>query len=337
MSLFTTREWWGATPGANEEFGGECLAVGNLDNAADGAAKVATGSFAGLLRLYYPRQPEYRVEDLMVESMLDAPILQLDAGQFLSDSNRITLAVLHPRSIAVYSVSAVAGSKELGNQGQPSYFKLTKAFEHALERPACNFARGTFGGGYGHEQICIQSMDGVLTVVEQERILFERKLTKFLLPGPLTYCAKADLLLTYSSRMEVECYKYSTIAAGGGAGGGGGGGAGGGGGGGGSGGGSSAAAKIVADWSLIVGEEVVSIVVGRLSRGLSASSVDVLLVAAHTLIACKADTGAIRTQKRIDYAPLCATTYPSRSQEAGSADENVLIATQGGVVLESSA
>ena len=104
MSLFTVREWWGATPGASEECGDGCLAVGNLDNAADGALKVAMGSFSGMLRLYYPREPTYRVEDLMVEHQCDAPVLQLAAGQFLSDSNRVALAVLHPRALAVYSV-----------------------------------------------------------------------------------------------------------------------------------------------------------------------------------------------------------------------------------------
>ena len=190
MSLFTVREWWGATPGANEEFGGGCLAVGNLDNAADGGLKIATGSFAGLLRLYCPRGPAYRVEDLMLESMLDAPILQLAAGQVLSDTNRVALAVLHPRAIAVYSIAAVAGSKD-DPKADASYFKLAKVFEHPLERPACNLVHGAFGGTYGHEQICIQSMDGSLTVVEQERVVLEKKLGKFLLPGPLTYCAKA--------------------------------------------------------------------------------------------------------------------------------------------------
>ena len=146
----------------------------------------------------------------MLEQALGAPILQLAAGSFLSDANRVSLAVLHPRAIAVYSVSAVtsAGSPT-GGTNETSYYKLTLAWEHALEHPACNFVHGPFGGVYGHELICIQSMDGQLTVLEQDRLVFERKLGRCLLPGPLTYCAKADLLLTYASRMEMECYKYS--------------------------------------------------------------------------------------------------------------------------------
>lgn len=318
MSLFTTHEWWGATPGASEGFGCGCIAIGNLDNATDGALKVAIGSFSGVLRLYFPCHAESHVEDLMMESALDAPILQLEAGQFLSDSNRIALAVLHPRSVAVYSFIAVEAAREPNCRVGTSYFKLNKLFEHTLTRPAYNFVRGTFGGGYAHEQICVQSMDGVLTVIEQERIVLERKLGKFLLPGPLTYCAKADILLTFSSRMEVECFNCSVLASGLPSGHGGG--------------GAGAVQKITADWSLIVGEEVLSIEVGRLSRALSASSVDILLICSHMLISCK-EVGTIRAQKRIDYSPLCSTTYPSLSQQAGAAEENVLIGTQGGLVL----
>ena len=317
MSLFRMREWWGTTPGANEEFGGGCVAVGNLDNAADGTMKIATGSFSGMLRLYAPREMNFRVEDVMLESELDAPILQLAAGHLLSDANRTALAVLHPRCLAVYSVSAVAQPGSPGSNAQ--YYSLTLAYEHQLERPACNMVHGAFGGTYGHELICVQSMDGLLTVIEQDRITLERKLSRFLLPGPLTYSPKADMLLTYTSRMEVECYKYSTNVASGGSGGGGGSGSGG-------------ARKLSSDWSLIVGEEVVCIEVGRLSRALAPSATDILIIASHTLIAVK-DNGTIRTQKRIDYQPLCACTYTAGTADSGAPDQNVLIGTQGGAVL----
>lgn len=314
MSLFGGREWWGVTPGANEEFGGGSMAIGNFDNAADGAMKLATGSFAGLLRMYFPREAGFRVEDVMLEQVLDAPILQLAAGKFLSDSSRVTMAVLHPRMLAVYTISAVASQP---NGKDASYYKVTMSYEHPLDRPACNFVHGPFGGTYGHELICVQSMDGQLTVIEQDRILYERKLGRFLLPGPLTYCTKGDFFLTYASRMEVECYKYATNVAGGAAAGAE---------------GSGVARKLAPDWTLIVGEEVVSIQVGRFSRALAQSAVDILVVAAHTLVALK-ENGTIRMQKRIDYSPLCATSYPSGSSEPGAPEENVLIGTQGGVIL----
>lgn len=106
--------------------------------------------------------------------------------------------------------------------------------------------------------------------------MLERKLSKFLLPGPFAYCPVADLFVTYCSRMELEGYKYASLAAQ-------------------PQGGQvytpspsplplpaacsdlvALAAMLVhkkshADWSVIVGEEVVSIELGRLSRALPAS------------------------------------------------------------------
>ena len=46
--------------------------------------KIVTGSLHGMLRVYFPRQNEYRIEDLVLEAQLDAPILQLLAGKFVS-------------------------------------------------------------------------------------------------------------------------------------------------------------------------------------------------------------------------------------------------------------
>ena len=103
----------------------------------------------------------------MLETHLGAPILQLAVGKFMADSKHVSLAVLHPRALAVYSLSASssAGAKDA------SYCKLLKSYVHALERPASSMVHGSFGGSYGHDPICIQSMDGVLVVVDQVRQL----------------------------------------------------------------------------------------------------------------------------------------------------------------------
>lgn len=137
MSLFQAREFWSAATGTDEEFGGGCLAVANLDNDPNGLLKLATGSFGGVLRLYLPREREFKLEDLMLEQSLDRPILQLLAGRFTSDSERVALAVLHPRALTVYLVAASAtdGGKKQAAGAMPSYFTLSKMYEHPLERP----------------------------------------------------------------------------------------------------------------------------------------------------------------------------------------------------------
>ena len=51
MSLFKTRDWWSTQCGDGEDFDEACVAIGNADDAADGASKIVVGSHAGILRV----------------------------------------------------------------------------------------------------------------------------------------------------------------------------------------------------------------------------------------------------------------------------------------------
>ena len=55
-------------------------------------------------------------------------------------------------------------------------------------------------------------MDGQLSFYEREALAFQRFLPQFLLPGPLCYSSALDSIITCSSALEVECYKYQTLA-----------------------------------------------------------------------------------------------------------------------------
>ena len=44
--------------------------------------------------------------------------------------------------------------------------KLVKAYGTVLERPARNMVHGSFGGGYGHAQFCVQTMDGQFIIID---------------------------------------------------------------------------------------------------------------------------------------------------------------------------
>jgi hypothetical protein len=61
----------------------------------------------------------------------------------------IGLAVLHPRKLAVYTVSAVGSS----------YLQLSKLYEHHLEHTAANMAAGPFGGGSGATKTQLQVLN----------------------------------------------------------------------------------------------------------------------------------------------------------------------------------
>jgi|AntAceMinimDraft_5_1070358.scaffolds.fasta_scaffold30221_2 Bardet-Biedl syndrome 9 protein len=203
MSLFKTREWWTATCGTGEEFDHGCLAMGNLDEAPDGGVKIVTGSFSGLVRVHAPKDRDYKVDDLVLEMDLKVPIIQVEVGRFVSHAGKTSLAVLHPRKLAVYTLATTGGAS--------AYHQLSLEYEHRLEHTASNMVFGQFGGAPA-DIICVQSMDGQLCVFEQETLAFARYLPNFLIPGPLAYCRQMDALLTCNSCFEVECYKYQVLA-----------------------------------------------------------------------------------------------------------------------------
>ena len=100
MSLFKTREWWSKSLEniENDECGHGCLEVCNIDNDISGHMKVIVGTYSGFLSIYYPKQNSYKINDLVLETKLDQPILQLKAGYFIENQpNLLLLAILHPK------------------------------------------------------------------------------------------------------------------------------------------------------------------------------------------------------------------------------------------------
>lgn len=59
------------------------MTLGNVDNDLDGSVKVVTGSFQGVLRVHHPVKADFRIEDLLLEQDLGAPILQVSVGRFI--------------------------------------------------------------------------------------------------------------------------------------------------------------------------------------------------------------------------------------------------------------
>uniref|UniRef100_K1QAR1 Protein PTHB1 n=1 Tax=Magallana gigas TaxID=29159 RepID=K1QAR1_MAGGI len=214
MSLFKARDWWSTTVGEEEEFDLGCLCVANIDNATDELDKIIIGSYHGILRIFNPKPTKtddgwsgYKPEDVLLEASLPEPILQLEAGKFVSGTENLHLAVLHPRKIAVYKVGVTSGAVEHGR-----HFQLNMSFEHNLKRTAFNFCFGPFGGVKGRDFLCVQSMDGTVSIFEQESFSFCRFLPGALLPGPIRYMPKLDSFVTVSSTWQLECYKYQVLA-----------------------------------------------------------------------------------------------------------------------------
>lgn len=101
-------------------------------------AKIVTGNFAGALRIFRPSStpsssanpPDssasssitpisnvpYHPSHLLLQQYLDQPILQLAAGHFTTDTQLLTLAVLHPKNLVIYAVCL---------KSRPSHASLT--------------------------------------------------------------------------------------------------------------------------------------------------------------------------------------------------------------------
>uniref|UniRef100_A0A674J466 Bardet-Biedl syndrome 9 n=1 Tax=Terrapene triunguis TaxID=2587831 RepID=A0A674J466_9SAUR len=297
MSLFKARDWWSTALGEKEEFDQGCLCVADVDNSGSGQDKITVGSYMGYLRIFNPHPVKpgdgMQAEDLLLEVQLRDPILQVEVGKFVSGTELLHLAVLHCRKLCVYAVSGTLGNVEHGNQ-----YHVKLMYEHNLQRTACNMTYGPFGGVKGRDLICIQSMDGMLMLFEQESYAFGRFLPGFLLPGPLTYSSRTDSFITVSSCQQVESYKYQVLAF------------------------AtdaderqeteqqklSSGKRLVMDWVLNIGEQALDICVVSFNQ---TSSVFVL---GERNFFCLKDNGQIRFMKKLDCSPSCFLPYCSVSE-----------------------
>ncbi|XP_053323992.1 protein PTHB1 [Spea bombifrons] len=295
MSLFKARDWWSTTVGENEEFDQGCMCVSDVDNSGSGQDKIILGSHSGFLRIFSPHPLKTadggQAEDLLLEVQMRDPILQVEVGKFVSGTELIHLAILHPRKLCVYSVSGTLGNVEHGNQ-----YQIKLMYEHNLQRTACNMIYGPFGGVKGRDLICIQSMDGMLMFFEQESYAFGRYLPGFLLPGPLSYSPRTDSFVTVSSCQQVESYKYQVLAVATDA--------------------NSrketeqqmigAGKRLVADWILNIGEQALDICVVSFNQ----TAFSILILGERNFF-CLKENGQIRFMKKLDYSPSCFLPYCS--------------------------
>ncbi|XP_059177174.1 protein PTHB1-like [Physella acuta] len=294
MSLFKTRDWWSASVGEDEEFDLGCMCIGNIDNSTHGYDKVVIGSYQGVLRIYNPNPNSSTngvssAEDLVLEQAFKQPILQVEIGKFSSASEVLKLAVLHPRKIAVYNTTEISGTVEHGSQ-----YQFSLLYEHTLQRTAFNFCYGPFGGVKGKDFLCVQSMDGTVSIFEQESFAFSRFLPGALVPGPIKYLPRLDSFLTASSAWRLESYRYQVLAVA-----------------------SDTAGKdetqnvksgkkVAVDWSYNIGEQAIDICYMEYS-GMAPS----ILVLGERTIFCLTDNGMLKFAKKLEYDPSCLLPYAS--------------------------
>jgi Bardet-Biedl syndrome 9 protein len=283
--------------------------------------KIITGSFSGIIRIFKPHRSKYQAIDLLLEQQVDGPVIQIEIGKFIPGSQDNAMAILMPRKLCVYSIyseqvsnsrinnaESIARDENSSSNSYISVYSMIKIYEHELDRISFNFTYGPFGGTYGRDYFCVQSLDGQLAFYEQDHFTFSCFLTDSLLPGPLIYNKNTDSFITFNSCQELESYKYQILA-------------------------SSSNEKsidsggkrIQAEWSINIGEEVHDIKIARYSQSLSASQNEIIVIGDRTLFTIK-ESGKITSQKRLDYFPSAFCVY-TQSMEKAVARHNLIIGT----------
>ncbi|KAK9889617.1 hypothetical protein WA026_006991 [Henosepilachna vigintioctopunctata] len=283
------KEVWTVHCEEEEYFDQNSMIVSPLTSEAD---FIITGSHKGVLRIFKPvleieegvLQTGFKANDLILEQLFDAEILQLGVGKLVSGSSLNHLAILHPKLVAVYSMVVKEGATDHGVQ-----YLLKLMYSHALKRSSANFTIGRFGGTLNRDFICVQSLDGLLTIFEQESYGFSCTMNVFLLPGPLVYVRKTDSFVTTGSNWFVQCFKYKNLYDAGhrtpded----------------------SSEAKSILSDWDFQLNEPALDLNVLELPE----REFIILILGERNLYGLNSG-GRLKFMKRLEYSPLCFSSY----------------------------
>ncbi|KAH9578651.1 PTHB1 [Trypanosoma melophagium] len=315
-SLFKLRDHWYSSYHGEEFSHTSALAVGDADNDAAGENEIILGSFSGLLRVLRPaKKGTAQPDDTLLEREFGEPILQVACRPLepvMGGAARNMLAILLPKRLVLARVlrdgDTVHDEERAGGALGVSY-RLSMYHEARLKQTPYNFTCGAFGRT-GHEMVCVQSMNGQLTIVDHNMVVLHCFIpsTQFLLPGCLAYCPQRDYFITNNSAMNLVCYTFSSLT--------------------------NTSVKqglrengnigneeeeegvvkvnaddIIPMWTFSLGEDVVGIEICRHTRGLDAEDADIVLLCQYTLFVLRLN-GELRYSKRLDVEVLCLTSYP---------------------------
>ncbi|CAH1154117.1 unnamed protein product [Phaedon cochleariae] len=287
MSLFKTREFWTVQSEDDESFDQNSCITTILNSDSD---YIISGSHSGVLRVFQPScsltengLSGFIPTDLLIESILESPILQVGCGRLASGSQNFQIAVLHPRVLSVYSLKTKEGVTEHGNQNV-----LEPLYCHDLRRSAANFTIGPFGSTQNRDFMCVQSLDGMLSFFEQENSVFSCFLPDFLLPTPIVYIKKTDSFITGNGNWKILSYKYNALSE------------------------TSAKSlstdispKVIPEWVYNIGEAFIDISVAEDK----VNKQSWVIILGERNLFCLSDRGRIKFMKRFEFSPICFETY----------------------------
>ncbi|KAL4441100.1 hypothetical protein ABPG74_002050 [Tetrahymena malaccensis] len=264
MSLFQTKEWWNTRISGNEEFDDKHLLVANIDNNPQHQDRIVVGSFQGFLRIYAPKKGEFSIDDMIFEQNFNEPIIQVGCGYYSPNAGLLLLSVLFFKKLCIFECETTPDQR----------INLKKTYVCNLPRNAYNMCQGNFGGS-SKDQICVQSCDGLLMIIESDQVTAGVQLQEFLLPSPISYNSATDQIVLQNSSYEIEAYKISNIGAVS---------------------NSNGTKKLLPDWTLNIGEQCL-----KLESVCRDHKVFDFISLTEEALFVITQTGQIRTQKRFDY------------------------------------
>ncbi|EKF33214.1 hypothetical protein MOQ_002925 [Trypanosoma cruzi marinkellei] len=327
-SLFKLRDHWYSSYRGEEFSHISALTLGNADNNPDEENKIIFGSFSGTLRVLRPtKKGAAQPEDTLIEKDFGAPILQVACRPLEPVSGgqpKNLIVILFPKRLVLARLLRERDNEkenETTENSLSALYRFTTYYEASLASTSYNFTCGNFGRA-SHEMVCVQSMDGQLTVVNHNTVVLQCFLpsSQFLLPGCFLYCSQRDYFLTNNSAMHLMCYSFTTLVS------------------------NRMKPEVYMDtnendvsktygdiispsWTFLLGEDAVGIEVCRHTRGLSAEDADIVVLCHYSLFVLRL-SGELRFSKRLDVESLCLTSYPIPNTNAC----NLLIGTVNGSV-----
>ncbi|KRX21220.1 Protein PTHB1 [Trichinella nelsoni] len=295
MSLFQTKELWQCKLNDAADSSFLCLSVANLIGKSD---QIIIGTSNGFLHIYEPCTKQEEIsslnpapdshDGLLLVKELKYPILQTLCGKFKTNTNKLQLCILHQKSVAVYSMQERFSKTFLHGKD----YHLEILYEYPLSHNAYNMISGSLNDHDDSNFICVQSLDGVLYIFEQEMNAFSHYLPDFILPGPLCFSNEVNLFLTVSSTWNVQTFKYEKILLNA---------------------NRLSTAKnkadekrrlLIPEWQYLLGERAVDVAAVEDPTALFS-----FIILGEQNLFCFSCNGALVTMKRLDYAPLCLHFY----------------------------
>lgn len=274
MSIFESKEFWSTKIGNEEEFDSNSILIGNLDNEIPSKDKIAVSSFQGYLRIYEPYFGDYKIENLLFERNYSETIKQIGLGSTIINSNDKQLIMIIGKRLTVHQFY------NLRTQVQ-----VRQCFEHKLIRVPFNFCIGSIGDKK-NDMIFVQSVDGVVSIIEQDNVINNIEIYEMILPGCIAFVSSKDSLVLSTPSYEIECYSYNNLVTTKSK-------------------GKSSDAKLYYDWTVNLGELTKGI---QVINNTLTKKQDIALLT-ETMLYLISESGQVLFHKRLDFEPISFHIY----------------------------